>query len=207
MSLGFYFSGHPFDAYRDDCKHLTKSNIATLKKMMETQKNGNGYSQQESLIQIAGLITTLKRRGNNYTFKIDDGTAVMEGIIFGERKDYFRDMLNDNSLLYLKGKLRFDSFADLWQFVAEDAVTIDSIIKKKATLLLIKCDSEFNPSKLKKILKSHTPGTCEIQLNYETDINHTKLKLGKEWTVSPTTELRDELTAELGSTKFQFISH
>ena len=116
-------------------------------------------------------------------------------------------MLNNNSLLYLKGKLRFDSFADLWQFVAEDAVTIDSIIKKKATMLLIKCDSEFNPSKLKKILKSHTPGTCEIQLNYETDINHTKLKLGKEWTVSPTTELRDELTAELGSTKFQFISH
>ena len=207
MSLGFYFSGHPFDAYRDDCKHLTQSNIATLKKMMESQKNGNGFNQQESLIQIAGLITTLKRRGNNYTFKIDDGTAIMEGIIFGERKDYFRDMLDNNSLLYLKGKLRFDSFADLWQFVAEDAVTIDSILKKKATMLLIKCDSEFNPSKLKKILKSHTPGTCEIQLNYETDINHTKLKLGKEWTVSPTRELRDELTTELGSANFQFISH
>ncbi len=206
-SLGFYFSGHPFDAYRDDCKHLTKSNIATLKKMMETQKNANGYTQQESLIQIAGLITTLKRRGNNYTFKIDDGTAVMEGIIFGERKDYFREMLNNNSLLFLKGKLRFDSFADLWQFVAEDAVTIDSIVKKKAKMLLIKCDSEFNPSKLKKILKSHTPGTCEIQLNYETDINHTKLKLGKEWTVSPTRELRDELTVELGSANFQFVSH
>tara|TARA_B110000263_G_scaffold39345_1_gene31004 strand:+ start:3443 stop:6931 length:3489 start_codon:yes stop_codon:yes gene_type:complete len=206
-SLGFYFSGHPFDPYRDDCKHLTKSNIATLKKMMETQKNANGYTQQESLIQIAGLITTLKRRGNNYTFKIDDGTAVMEGIIFGERKDYFREMLNNNSLLFLKGKLRFDSFADLWQFVAEDAVTIDSIVKKKAKMLLIKCDSEFNPSKLKKILKSHTPGTCEIQLNYETDINHTKLKLGKEWTVSPTKELRDELTVELGSANFQFVSH
>jgi DNA polymerase-3 subunit alpha len=206
-SLGFYFSGHPFDPYRDDCKHLTKSNIATLKKMMETQKNANGYTQQESLIQIAGLITTLKRRGNNYTFKIDDGTAVMEGIIFGERKDYFREMLNNNSLLFLKGKLRFDSFADLWQFVAEDAVTIDSIVKKKAKMLLIKCDSEFNPSKLKKILKSHTPGTCEIQLNYETDINHTKLKLGKEWTVSPTRELRDELTVELGSANFQFVSH
>ena len=206
-SLGFYFSGHPFDPYRDDCKHLTKSNIATLKKMMETQKYANGYTQQESLIQIAGLITTLKRRGNNYTFKIDDGTAVMEGIIFGERKDYFREMLNNNSLLFLKGKLRFDSFADLWQFVAEDAVTIDSIVKKKAKMLLIKCDSEFNPSKLKKILKSHTPGTCEIQLNYETDINHTKLKLGKEWTVSPTRELRDELTVELGSANFQFVSH
>ena len=206
-SLGFYFSGHPFDAYREDCKHLTKSNLATLKKMMDSQKNGNGYSDKESMIQVAGLITNLKRRGNNYTFKIDDGSAILEGIIFGERRDNFRDLLSNNSLLFLKGRLRFDSFADLWQFVVEDAVTINSIINKKAKTLLIKCDSKFDPERLQKILKVHTPGSCKIQLNYQTDINSTKLKLGKEWTVSPTKELRADLTAELGSHNFQFISH
>ena len=206
-SLGFYFSGHPFDAYREDCKHLTKSNLATLKKMMDSQKNGNGYSDKETMIQVAGLITNLKRRGNNYTFKIDDGSAILEGIIFGERRDNFRDLLNNNSLLFLKGRLRFDSFADLWQFVVEDAVTIDSIINKKAKTLLIKCDSKFDPQRLQKILQVHTPGSCKIQLNYETDINSTKLKLGEEWTVSPTKELRADLTAELGSHNFQFISH
>ena len=206
-SLGFYFSGHPFDAYREDCKHLTKSNLATLKKMMDSQKNGNGYNDKESMIQVAGLITNLKRRGNNYTFKIDDGSAILEGIIFGERRENFRDLLSNNSLLFLKGRLRFDSFADLWQFVVEDAVSIDSIINKKAKTLLIKCDSKFDPERLQKILQVHTPGSCKIQLNYETDIHSTKLKLGEEWTVSPTKELRADLTAELGSHNFQFISH
>ena len=206
-SLGFYFSGHPFDAYREDCKYLTKSNLATLKKMMDSQKNSNGYNDKESVIQVAGLITNLKRRGNNYTFKIDDGSAVLEGIIFGERRADFRNLLNNNSLLFLKGKFRFDSFADLWQFVVENAVTIDSIINKKAKTLLIKCDSKFSPERLQKILQVHTPGSCKIQLNYETDINSTKLKLGEEWTVSPTKELRADLTAELGSHNFQFISH
>ena len=206
-SLGFYFSGHPFDAYREDCKHLTKSNLATLKKMMDSQKNGNGYNDKESMIQVAGLITNLKRRGNNYTFKIDDGSAILEGIIFGEKRENFRDLLSNNSLLFLKGRLRFDSFADLWQFVVEDAVTIDSIINKKAKTLLIKCDSKFDPERLQKILQVHTPGSCKIQLNYETDINSTKLKLGEDWTVSPTKELRADLTAELGSHNFQFISH
>ena len=205
-SLGFYFSGHPFDAYRDDCKHLTKSNLATLKKMMDSQKNSNGYNGQQSMIEVAGLITNLKRRGNNYTFKIDDGSAILEGIIFGERRDDFRDLLKNNSLLFLKGRLRLDSFADLWQFVVEEAVSVDSIINKKAKTLLIKCDSKFNPSRLKEILKTHTPGSCEIQLNYETDINFTKLKLGDDWTVSPTKELRADLTEELGSKNFQFIS-
>ena len=103
--------------------------------------------------------------------------------------------------------MRFDSFADLWQFVVEDAVTIDSIINKKAKTLLIKCDSKFDPERLQKILRVHTPGSCKIQLNYETDIHSTKLKLGEEWTVSPTKELRADLTAELGSHNFQFISH
>ena len=41
----------------------------------------------------------------------------------------------------------------------------------------------------------------------QNDINSTKLKLGEEWTVSPTKELRADLTAELGSHNFQFISH
>ena len=99
-----------------------------------------------------------------------------------------------------------DSFADLWQFIVEEAVSVDSIINKKAKTLLIKCDSKFNPSRLKEILKTHTPGSCEIQLNYETDINFTKLKLGDDWTVSPTKELRADLTEELGSKNFQFIS-
>ena len=58
---------------------------------MDSQKNGNGYNDKESMIQVAGLITNLKRRGNNYTFKIDDGSAILEGIIFGERRDNFRD--------------------------------------------------------------------------------------------------------------------
>jgi len=206
-SLGFYFSGHPFDAYRDDCKHLTKSNLATLKKMMDSQKNSNGYNDKDSMIQLAGLITNLKRRGNNYTFKIDDGSAVLEGIIFGEKKDEFRDLLNNNALLYLKGRLRLDSFADLWQFVVDDAMTVDSIINKRAKTLLIRCDSKFDPSRLQEILKVHTPGTCKIQLNYETDIDFTKLKLGDNWTVSPTKELRADLTEELGSNNFQFITN
>ena len=175
--------------------------------MMDSQKNVNGYNDKESMIQVAGLITNLKRRGNNYTFKIDDGSAILEGIIFGERRENFRDLLSNNSLLFLKGRLRFDSFADLWQFVVEDAVSIDSIINKKAKTLLIKCDSKFDPERLQKILQVHTPGSCKIQLNYETDINSTKLKLGEEWTVSPTKELRADLTAELGSHNFQFISH
>ncbi len=205
QSLGFYFSGHPFDPYRNDSRHITKSSLSTLKKMMESEKNSNAYSN-ESYIEVAGLIMEPKRRGNNIVFKIEDGTAVLEAIIFGERREAFGELIQDKKILHLKGKLRFDRFADLWQFVAEEATDFEELIQKKAQVLMIKCDTRFNPENLKKLLESHIPGKCQIKINYKNDVDDIKLRLGNHWNVNPSKQLRELLTAELGIDNFQFLT-
>ena len=205
QSLGFYFSGHPFDPYRNDSKHMTKSSLSTLKKMMDSDKNNNGYSN-ESNIEIAGLIMEPKRRGANVVFKVEDGTAVLDAIIFGEKRETFGELIQGQKILHLKGKLRFDRFADLWQFVAEEAIDLEELIQKKAQTLMIKCDPRFNPEKLKKLLESHTPGKCKIKLNYKNDVEEIKLNFGDQWTVNPSKQLRELLTAELGIDNFQFLT-
>ena len=48
---------------------------------------------------LAGVVTGLKRRGENLIFKLDDGTASIDVIVFGERKDNFRDLLVENAVL------------------------------------------------------------------------------------------------------------
>ena len=72
--------------------------------------------------------------------------------------------------------------------------------------MVIRCDPNFNPKKLQKILKSHTPGKCSVQLNYLSDVNQTRMSLGDEWKVNPTKQLRETLADELGTDNFQFIS-
>ena len=204
-TLGFYFSGHPFDAYRNDCKHFTRYNISSLKRMLDSKKR-ESYGNGNSLIDLAGLISDVKRRGNNLAFKIDDGTAMIEGIIFGEKMESLKGSIINNQLLFLRGKLRFDSYADMWQLVIEEVSQLEDLISNKAKKLVIRCDSNFNPHKLQKILKSHTPGSCSVQLNYLSDVNQTKMRLGEEWKVNPTKQLRETLAEELGIENFQFIS-
>ena len=184
---------------------MTKSRLSTLKKMMDSDKKNNGYSN-ESSIEIAGLIMEPKRRGANLVFKIEDGTAVLDAIVFGEKRESFGELIQGQKILHLKGKLRFDRFADLWQFVAEEAIDLEEFIQKKARTLMIKCDPRFNPEKLKKLLESHTPGKCKIKLNYKNDVEEIKLNFGDQWTVNPSKQLRELLTAELGIDNFQFLT-
>ena len=204
-TLGFYFSGHPFDTYKNDCKYFTSDNIASLKRMLDSKKR-ESYSKDQSLIDLAGLITDVRRRGNNLAFKIDDGTALIEGIVFGEKIESLKGMIVNNQLLFLRGKLRYDKYADIWQLVIEEVTPLEELIKTKANKLVIRCDSGFDPQKLKQILKLHTPGNCIVQLNYLTDVKQTKLRLSEEWKVNPTKKLRETLAQEIGFENFQFIS-
>ena len=194
------------DRYRNDCKHFTRYNISSLKRMMESKKR-ESYGNSNSSIDLAGLITDVKRRGNNLAFKIDDGTAMIEGIVFGEKMESLKGSITNNQLLFLKGKLRFDSYADMWQLVIEEVSLLQELISNKAKKLVIRCDSNFNPQKLQKILKLHTPGSCSVQLNYLSDVSQTKMRFGDEWKVSPTKQLRETLAEELGIENFQFISN
>ncbi|GIS40594.1 MAG: hypothetical protein Ct9H90mP13_04400 [Pseudomonadota bacterium] len=98
-TLGFYFSGHPFDAYPNDCKHFTRYNISSLKRMLDSKKR-EGYGNNNSLIDLAGLISDVKRRGNNLAFKIDDGTAMIEGIVFGEKMESLKGSIMNNQLFF-----------------------------------------------------------------------------------------------------------
>ena len=205
QSLGFYFSGHPFDPYRKDCTYITKSPLDQLTATLEAS-NGSFRSNQKTTMGLAGLVTGLKRRGENLIFKLDDGTASIDVIVFGERKDNFRNLLIENAVLHLKGNLRFDAYADKWQFVAEGICGLDQLIEKKANTVLIECDTKFDPDKLKTILQSHIPGPCKVNIHYKTDIDVYRLQLSEEWTVNATKELRDQLTVEFGSGNFQFLT-
>jgi DNA polymerase-3 subunit alpha len=205
QSLGFYFSGHPFDPYRKDCTYITKSSLDQLTASLEAS-NGSYRSNQQTTMGLAGLVTGLKRRGENLIFKLDDGTASIDVIVFGERKDNFRDLLIENAVLHLKGNLRFDAYADKWQFVAEGISGLDQLIEKKANTLLIECDTNFDPDKLKSILQAYIPGSCKVNIHYKTDIDVYRLQLSEEWTVNATKELRDQLTVEFGSGNFQFLT-
>ncbi|MDP7327326.1 MAG: OB-fold nucleic acid binding domain-containing protein, partial [Prochlorococcaceae cyanobacterium ETNP7_MAG_30] len=68
-------------------------------------------------MDIAGLVFDLKRRGNNLVFRLDDGTAIIDVIVFGENKDRFRDLINNevgSSLTFTFESSRFARSRELF---------------------------------------------------------------------------------------------
>src|SRR5205085_360367 len=75
QSLGFYLSGHPFNAYREELRRIARTALANLAPQMEP-------------IALAGVLHGVmvrnSRRGRMAVLTLDDGSARVEVVVFGE---------------------------------------------------------------------------------------------------------------------------
>ncbi len=101
-ALGFFLSGHLFDAWRDEVRRFARRPIADLVDSREPQL-------------LAGIVTDPRtvngQRGRVVIFKLDDGSEAIEAVandeIFAER----RDLMQEDQLLIVQGKLQPDRFS------------------------------------------------------------------------------------------------
>jgi len=88
--IGFYFSGHPLAAYKDNLISNNVRDYMTIYNSKELQNSKN--------ILVAGTLLAKKERrsarGNAYAFlNFSDATSNYEGIIFEANLRKYRDML------------------------------------------------------------------------------------------------------------------
>ena len=101
-AIGFYLSGHLFDAYADEVRRFCKREIAELVDSKEPQV-------------LVGIVTDARvvngRSGKVMIFKIDDGSEAIESVINDEAIGENRDWLREDELVVLQGKLQQDRFS------------------------------------------------------------------------------------------------
>ncbi len=101
-ALGFFLSGHLFDAWKDEVRCFARRAIADLVDSREPQL-------------LAGIVSDARavngQRGRMLLFKLDDGSEAIDAMapdeIFAER----RDLMAEDQLLIVQGKLQLDRFA------------------------------------------------------------------------------------------------
>ncbi|MEO5732506.1 MAG: DNA polymerase III subunit alpha [Rubrivivax sp.] len=101
-ALGFYLSGHLFDACRDEVRRFARTEIANLVDSREPQL-------------LAGIVTDPRsvngQRGKVLIFKLDDGSEAIEAVapdeLFAER----RELAVEDQLLIVQGRLQPDRFS------------------------------------------------------------------------------------------------
>ncbi|MCK6372413.1 MAG: OB-fold nucleic acid binding domain-containing protein, partial [Gammaproteobacteria bacterium] len=206
-SLGLYLSGHPFDQYRADAACFASGSVSALLNSPPPPPGAEYQPGRE--VSVAGLVTNLRKRTGRITVEIDDGSGVLEASIFPETYERCRNHLGNHAIVVVTGQLRWDAFIDGWRIAARDVAAIDDVIEKHASRLLIRWSdrpgSRLDARALRNTLEPFRPGGCGVLLHYTGRDAQARLVLGEEWTVRPSLELRERLSALVGADGFRFV--
>ena len=101
-ALGFYLSGHLFDQSGEEVRRFAKRKIEDLLDSREPQL-------------LAGIVSDLRvingQRGRVAIFKLDDKSEVIEAVANEELLNTNRDLLKDDELVIVQGKVQPDRFS------------------------------------------------------------------------------------------------
>ena len=101
-AIGFYLSGHLFDEAESEVRRFARQRIGDLKDSREVQI-------------VTGIISDLRvingARGRVALFKLDDKSETIEAVANQDTLDANKDLLKDDELVIIQGKVQIDRFA------------------------------------------------------------------------------------------------
>jgi DNA polymerase-3 subunit alpha len=185
-ALGFYLSGHPFDAYGPEVSGFARTRLAQL-------------TPQSQPVLIAGIVHSARvaqtRRGRMASIVLDDATAQVEVAVFSEVFEANRAWIKEDQLLVVEGKVAHDDFSGGLRVTAEKLYDLAAARTRYARAIRITCNGGASAARLKGMLAPYRNGTCPVVLDYRNGEACCELELGEAWRVS----LQDGLLRDLAA--------
>jgi DNA polymerase-3 subunit alpha len=205
-TLGLFLTGHPITPYEPDLKFLAGARLVDVggprPAAPQPAAQGERTWSAGKPATVAGLVLEIRRRPNRVTLILDDRTARLEVTLFEELFQQHRDIIVKDAILVIEGSLRFDDFIEGWRLQAKSLMDIDRARERFARRLWFKWPAAFDDSlglnRLEELLKPHLRGPCGVSVVINRADYSGRLNLGDAWSVRPSRELLDKLTALVG---------
>ena len=194
-TLGLYLTGHPIDEYEDELKQMLPQRIVDLR---SDKEKSTVYGM------VVGMRVLKNKRGDSFAFiTLDDKSGRLELSVWAEQFDMYRNILNKDALLVVKGSVSEDNYTGGLKMVAE---SIQSIYEARCSKLeklrisVAKADigngwvNVFHNS-----LNDYKDGSCPVVLDYSHPTAAGQFTLGEQWHVKPKDELIARLKEQFGS--------
>jgi DNA polymerase-3 subunit alpha len=232
-ALGFYLSGHLFDAYKDEVRRFVRMKLADLKEGRDKLVAGI----------IASLRTQMTQRGKMLIALVDDGTGQCEVTVFNEQYEANKALFKEDELLVVQGQARNDAFTGGIRFTVDSVMDLARARSRYAQAVQLKMNGNADAATLKRILQAHgvppeeaqQPGASSagqsrgsgqrggapdsgrssraapmreglgVQIAYSNACAQGELRLGDAWRVRPTDELLSALRTEFSGSLVQIV--
>ena len=183
--LGYYFSGHPFAAFKPQLTRLVSVQLGSL------QANNQ-------MVRVAGIVYAIRvqqtRRGRMAIITLDDGSARLDLTVFNELFEQHRSWLKEDELLIVEGKAALDRFTESLRLSADRLFSLESARNHFAKVMRLHCNGQSSGAKLKEILAPYRNGGCPVSIVYNNLDAEVEVRLGEDWKVN----LQEPLIQSLG---------
>jgi DNA polymerase III subunit alpha len=204
-TLGLFLTGHPITPYEPDLKFLVGARLVDVGGPRPVQKAGPPGERQWSAgkpATVAGLVLEIRRRPNRVTLILDDRTARLEVTVFEETFQQHRNIIVKDAILVIEGSLKFDDFIEGWRLQAKTLMDIDRARERFARRLWLRWPEAFDGpqglTRFEEMLKPYQRGPCGVSVAISRPDYTGRLNLGDAWSIRPTRELLDKLSAMIG---------
>jgi len=190
-ALGFFFSGHLFDAWRDEVRRFAPKPLARLQ-------------AARGLQWFAGVLASVRvkmtRRGKMLYALLDDGSAQVEVAIFNELYEQHRARLKEDQLVIICGKVSNDDYTGGLRVSAESVFDLQLAREAKARSLRIALNGNADAARLRTLLNPYraepengVPGV-PVEVRVSRKGYSCAVRLGEDWRVRLADAMLDQLS-------------
>jgi DNA polymerase-3 subunit alpha len=173
-ALGFFLSGHPYNAYAAELGAFVKRRLGQLEPQRDT-------------VLLAGVVmstrTQMTRRGKMAVVALDDGTTQLEVTVFNELWEAERAKIKEDELLLVEGKVQKDDYSGGLRITADKLYTLAEARGRFARGLRLTMNGGSDAKRLQALLMPFRNGPCPVRLSYRNGDAVAELPLPETWRV------------------------
>ncbi|WP_454005262.1 DNA polymerase III subunit alpha [Alcaligenes sp. Marseille-Q7550] len=186
-ALGFYFSGHLFDAWRDEVRRFAPTPLARL----EASRNPQWFAGVLSAVRVR-----MTRRGKMLYAMLDDGSAQIEVAIFNELFEEHRQRLKEDQLVIIQGKVSNDDYTGGLRVTADAIFDLQLARETRASCLSIVLGDQADAACLQNLLAPHRApegGGVAVEVQLHRPDYECVIQLGRDWRVRLADSMLEQL--------------
>src|SRR5450830_761777 len=189
-ALGFYLSGHLFDAYEKEVRQFVRTKIANLEPSRDARSLAG---------IIVGIRVQMTQRGKLLIVSLDDGSGVADVTVYSELSEPNKAYFKEDELLIVQGKVSEDRFSGGLRISAEKVMDIGAARIQYGQRVVVSLSKGVDPAYLRDTLSTYRqPQGLPFVMKYVQSGVGCEVVLGDAWRVVPSDGLQVSLRESFG---------